>query len=152
MGRVLIIDDDPDIIETMVSLLDGEGLEIKTLNNAKEALLILEKETFDTIISDISMPQMSGIQFLTELRKKDIQTPLIFVSGSDLSDDVKRALQLGSADFISKPFDIDLMIQKIKSSVGIGQEAEKLKTSEPNNQSEIENDLPNASGAIKDAA
>ncbi len=120
MSKVLIIDDDPDIVETMVSLLDDQGLQITTLDNAIKALALLATEKFDVIISDISMPQMSGLDFLTELRKIHTQTPVVFVSGHDLTAELKTALDVGHADFMSKPFDIELMIQKIQKLLQSG--------------------------------
>lgn len=115
MQKVLIIDDDPDILETMLSLLDDQGFELTAADHAKKALELISGQTFDLIISDISMPHLSGLDFLKELRKIHPFTPVIFVSGHELTSDMKISLEKDHADFVSKPFDIDMMIQKIQS-------------------------------------
>jgi DNA-binding NtrC family response regulator len=105
---VLIIDDDPDIREALSSLVGSEAFRVTEAANAIDALDICNRETFDTILCDIHMPQMSGIEFLEELRIRNNDTPVVFVTGAGSSRTFTLpAMRLGAFDFIEKPWSVD---------------------------------------------
>lgn len=107
--NLLIADDEPDLLEQLVELMSGFGYPILTAKDGKE---MLEKAS-DTsnnvlaILSDIKMPVMTGLDVLKILREKQIETPIVFLTGYSSKDLVVEALRLGAMDFLEKPFDYD---------------------------------------------
>ena len=84
--RILLVDDDPSILEAMGMLLHEEGYEIATAANGFDALMQLNLATPDIIVSDLNMPRMSGYEFLTFVRRRFSSIPLIAMSGNYESD------------------------------------------------------------------
>ncbi len=112
--KVLVIDDEIDICEMMRDIISPLGFEVLTTLSASEALTIVEKENVHLIISDIMMPDMTGIDLIKQLRSKSYKYPVVFVSASDADEYLVKALQYGASDFISKPFDSAELIDLVK--------------------------------------
>ena len=126
-STLLIVDDEPQIVAMVKETLDDDFKgQILTANNPKEALTIIRTQMndgrfdIDTIISDIKMPEMSGHEFLMELRSQGISTPVIFLSGYIDVAAAMHALRLDAFDLLSKPFDPDTLISTTKISMNIG--------------------------------
>jgi CheY-like chemotaxis protein len=86
-GRILLIDDDPDIRESMGMLLNEEGYDVRTAEHGFDALLQLRTAVPDVIISDLNMPQMSGFEFLSVVRRRFPEIPVVAMSGAYESGD-----------------------------------------------------------------
>ncbi len=120
--KVLIIDDEPDILELMDEEFKYFGFQTLTAICGKDAVTILEKETVDIIVSDYKMPNGNGLSVLSFVNKMPGKKPLFyFVSGqADVS--IEDAISAGARKFFSKPFDLDELIKEItvdaKSSLG----------------------------------
>ena len=104
MEKVLLIDDDKDIQEMLTSLLENENLDVENSSNGKDAFLKLERTNFDTIILDIFLPDINGIDFISKLKEKDIQTPIVIITGSSQYEIAREAVRLGVYDYLIKPF------------------------------------------------
>jgi DNA-binding response OmpR family regulator len=106
-ARVLVVDDEMPVAMMIVYLLTRAGCDAEAALNAEQALRRAHTEPFDLITLDIGMPGPDG--FKLYLRLKEIphlrETPVIFVSGQGTIEDQRRALDLGAADFIEKPFE-----------------------------------------------
>ncbi|MBL7714952.1 MAG: response regulator [Bdellovibrionales bacterium] len=102
--RALVVDDEPEIRDLICKFLSKESIETQTAENGKEALSFAEKEDFDLILSDITMPEMNGLEFLNSLRSKGRNTPVVFVTAYTNTPNTLEALRLGATDFVSKPF------------------------------------------------
>ena len=102
--KILLVDDEPEILEVIKEFLELKGHTVETANNGKSGLdMVLGHNDFDLVFSDIGMPEMDGLTLLEKIRSNDIDTPVILISGqSDVSNTI-RALQLGALDFIVKP-------------------------------------------------
>ena len=118
LGKViLVVDDEEDILELLSVILHDEGHRVLTASNGVEALGILADEKIDLVITDIRMPQMNGIELLTELNHKGQHPPVVFISGySDISPE--EAYALGVARFIFKPFEVKTIIQNVRDLLG----------------------------------
>jgi DNA-binding response OmpR family regulator len=104
--RILIVEDEPGMIELLTVALEDEGYVISIANNGHQGLRKVEEEHPDLIISDVMMPDMNGYDFCEQLRAnpKTAAIPFIFLTAKkDVSDRV-RGLNLGADDYISKPF------------------------------------------------
>src|SRR4051812_21028167 len=85
--RILLVDDEASILESTAKLLGAAGYDVRTAQHGFEALLQLKRETPDVIVSDLNMPQMSGFEFLSVVRRRFPETPVVAVSGAYESGD-----------------------------------------------------------------
>ncbi|PIE35779.1 hypothetical protein CSA56_02825 [candidate division KSB3 bacterium] len=115
--RILIVEDEPGMIELLTVALEDEGYEISIASNGEQGLKKVEHEDPDLIISDVMMPDMNGYDFCQQLRSnpKTAAIPFIFLTAKkDVSDRV-RGLNLGADDYISKPFHVVEVVARIKT-------------------------------------
>jgi len=118
-AKILIVDDNPDLIALLKVRLKTFGYEVVTADNGHKCLEKAREENPDLILLDILMPSMDGFQALKEL-KEDAKTksiPIIMLTAKDQLSDVAKANDLGAADFIVKPFDYRVLLEKIKKVV-----------------------------------
>lgn len=104
-GVVFIVDDEPDVLFLLEDILTDDGYEIKTFGTASELLKELEKTSPDVILSDINMPEMSGVEMVKEMSCQDVSIPVIFISAYVTKEVMLEALEYGGFSFIEKPFD-----------------------------------------------
>lgn len=102
----LIVEDEPDLLHELEAILKKVVPSVITAKNGTEALKIFETMPIAAVMSDIVMPQMSGLALLKEIRGRGIQIPFIFVSGNGEKLPFSEALSLNVMSFLSKPFDI----------------------------------------------
>jgi CheY-like chemotaxis protein len=111
-ARILLVDDDPDILASTQFLIEAEGYQVTTAHNGREALDRILAEPPDVILLDLMMPVMDGWQFVEELRKgPHAQLPIIILSASHGL--AGKAQQLGARGHVSKPFDVDDLLRQI---------------------------------------
>lgn len=117
MHKILIIEDEKLIRESIVELLSEEGFECHQAENGKAGISAVKKYLPDLILCDIKMPGMNGYQVLQEVRKDNLTSsiPLIFLSALSDSKDVRAGMNLGADDYIGKPFLPDELIASIRS-------------------------------------
>jgi PAS domain S-box-containing protein len=113
---ILVVDDSRETTEMLGKLLELEGAFVETARSGSEALQIAKAKRFDLVISDISMPEMDGYQLLNELRQlpEMAEIPAVALTGYGRSDDVKRTRDEGFAEHLTKPLDLDLLLQIVK--------------------------------------
>lgn len=103
--RVLVVDDEPAIVELVEVLLNNEGFEVTSASNGAEGLRALKNLTPDLIITDIAMPDMEGVEFISRLRKGGVTAPIIAMSGNAVGMGFLRASRMfGAAETLIKPF------------------------------------------------
>ncbi|AZN39165.1 response regulator transcription factor [Paenibacillus albus] len=113
---ILVIDDDPDIQHLMTAFLSHEGYVVRNALRAKAALELLTIEEPDLIIMDVQMPDMDGITLCNQIRKQ-YHRPILFVSGAQNQDYRMLALKSGGDDYISKPFDPEELVLRVKANL-----------------------------------
>ena len=96
--RILIVDDEPNMLHMLGALLKQEGLEPVCVSSAQEALQILERESFDYVLSDVRMPGMDGIQLVENLRARSIDAIVILMSAYGNVDLAMEAIRKGAYD------------------------------------------------------
>ncbi|MCP4653497.1 MAG: response regulator [Candidatus Omnitrophica bacterium] len=113
--RILIVDDEPDILRVAVFRLKKAGFEVATAINGQEGLEMAKKEKPDLIFLDLRLPVMDGYELCHELKTNDDlkHIPIILLTASAAQIGT-RARQMGADDFITKPFDTDHLIKKAK--------------------------------------
>lgn len=106
-SRILVVDDEESIREFFEIMLKREGYEVVTAANGLEALEALKKQSMDLVISDIQMPEMSGMELLTRMKETDPEATVIMITAFGSTDTAVEAMKLGAYDYVQKPFKID---------------------------------------------
>ena len=116
--RILVVDDEATITELIEVLLTGEGYEVATASNGTDGLEKVDAVNPDLIITDISMPDMEGVEFISRLRKRSISTPIIAMSGNAVGMNFLKATRLfGATETILKPFSTQEFIAAVRRSL-----------------------------------
>ena len=115
---ILVIDDEPTITQVVVKVCSAEGMTVTAANDAAEALECLEECDFRLALCDIMMHGLDGFQFLEELAKRGIHTPVVMMTGySTMENAVKSLTSTGTVDYIPKPFTADELLTVINRSL-----------------------------------
>ncbi|HHW20625.1 sigma-54-dependent transcriptional regulator [Thermodesulfovibrio thiophilus] len=109
MKSVLIIDDEPEMRFALKEAMSRFGFNPTTYRDPVEVLSNVNLSNFSLIITDVKMPKMDGLQFLSEIRKKGIFTPVIVITGYGNVEDAVKAMKLGAVDYILKPFSMETL-------------------------------------------
>jgi DNA-binding NarL/FixJ family response regulator len=117
--RLLLIDDDPNLILLVKDYLEFRGYEVVTAENGQEALEVLDKETPDMIICDVMMPQMDGYSLVEHVRKNPRTSwiPVLFLSAKGQSQDRVKGLNTGADVYMVKPFEPEELVAQVESSL-----------------------------------
>ena len=116
MPRILIIDDEKSIRNTLRDILEYEKYFVDEAPDGASALELVKKQTYDTILCDIKMPRMDGIELLGHLL--DISdTPVVMISGHGTIDNAVEAIKKGAYDFIAKPLDLNRILITIRNAL-----------------------------------
>jgi DNA-binding NarL/FixJ family response regulator len=117
--KLLLIDDDPNLVLLVKDYLEFQGYEVTTSNNGREALKLLDQDLPDMIICDIMMPDIDGYGFAEELRKNPNTSwiPLLFLSAKGQSQDRIKGLNLGADFYMVKPFEPEELVAQVESSL-----------------------------------
>jgi EAL domain-containing protein (putative c-di-GMP-specific phosphodiesterase class I) len=101
--RLLLVDDDPAILQAYSRVIARHGVTVDTATNGKEAAERLSAGAFDVILSDISMPEMTGLEFLRAVRERDLDVPVILMTGEPGLESAIRAVEYGAFRYLTKP-------------------------------------------------
>lgn len=112
-GRILVIDDEADIRESLETLLDMEGYSVDLASNATEGLRTLESHAYDLILLDLMMPDRSGMDVLKDIRERDSETPVVLITAFGSVEVAVEALKSGANDYFSKPWDNEKLLLEI---------------------------------------
>lgn len=121
MIKILVIDDDVYVRDVISSFLIQKGFYVDKAANGIEGLAFVKENDYDTLLLDLVMPEMGGIEFLKELNNLKIETPTIVITAYASVDTAIEAMKLGAIDYITKPFNIEELAVVIEKSVKINQ-------------------------------
>jgi DNA-binding response OmpR family regulator len=119
MPRILVVDDEPDVVRLVEFRLQREGFEMLTATDGRSGLDLLDTEKPDLIILDIMMPLMDGMEVLREIRshRGTSRIPVIMLTAKTASVTVDEARQLWVSDYVMKPFDPEKLVAKVKKAL-----------------------------------
>ena len=117
MKTVLVVDDEPDILLTVRLSLELEGYRVLTALSGEEALEVISRDTPDAILLDLRLPGIDGFAVLDRIPENHNQLPVIVLSAHASPRTIDQALQMGCRDFITKPFDPEVMLEKVRAAV-----------------------------------
>ncbi len=116
MAKILIVDDEQSYRQLLTHIFELDGHSVRTARNGREGLEALDAEAADVVISDVRMPDMTGIEMLRAIRETQSDLGLILMTAFSSVEDAREAFKLGAEDFIQKPFDVEelkLIVRKV---------------------------------------
>lgn len=117
MAKVLIIDDERSIRNTLKDILEFEKHQVVLAENGKTGIEQAQTSTFDVIFSDIKMPEMDGIEVLSALKEMEIEAPIVMISGHGNIDTAVECIKKGAFDFIEKPIDLNRLLITLRNAL-----------------------------------
>ena len=125
VSQIYVVDDDRSVREAVGSLIRSAGLSVTTFASAREMLASLRKELPSCLVLDIQLPDINGFELQQELARKDIQIPIIFLTGhGDIPMSV-RAIKAGALEFLTKPFDDEYLLETIREAIARHHKADR---------------------------
>ncbi len=120
-ARILIVDDERELLTAFSRMLTGESYDVETASSAELALELLDKGSFDLVLTDLSMPRMDGLDMLTRMRQRGDATPTLVISGTGTVEHAVRAIKLGALDFLEKPIHRERLILTVQNALRYAQ-------------------------------
>jgi len=102
-GRVLVVDDERSLLEVLATMLSEAGWQVDTAANGREALDLVDGQHYEVVLSDIDMPGINGVQLLREIRGRDLDVPVLLITGHPRVDTAVEALEHGALRYLQKP-------------------------------------------------
>lgn len=115
--KILLIDDEPDLLELIKEILEREGYQIFCASNGAAGILLNEQENPDLIVLDLRMPDMDGIETLQHIRKTDDQVIVVILTGYGCPDTIRDAVDLNVSEYLSKPFENEELVSVISKAL-----------------------------------
>jgi len=131
LWKILLVDDDPNVLEALCVVLQDEGYRVLVASNGKEALAQVKKEKPEVVLLDIRMPDMDGVQVLHGIRKASKATSVIMMTAYPAMDTVVEAIRLGAYDYLTKPLDlkkVKIVIRRATEAQELAQEVRSLRS------------------------
>jgi DNA-binding NtrC family response regulator len=125
MAKILLVDDEVEFTETTKRLLEHRGYDVTAVNSGDSAIKALGQGKYDVMVLDLKMPGMDGISTLKEIRKLQLHTQTLVLTGHGAINTALEAMKLGAYDYLTKPCDIDELTEKLEGAKKKGEEANK---------------------------
>ncbi|MCX6305471.1 MAG: response regulator transcription factor [Bacteroidetes bacterium] len=113
--KILLVEDDPNFGSIMKSYLELNDFEVILKADGKQGLAAFKSEPFDICILDVMMPEMDGFTLAKEIKKTNNETPFIFLTAKSLKEDMLEGFKTGADDYITKPFDSEVLLFKLQA-------------------------------------
>jgi two-component system OmpR family response regulator len=114
-ARLLVVDDEPNIVELLSASLRYAGFEVQTASTGTAALQLARTFRPDLVVLDVMMPEMDGFELVRRLRSDGARTPVLFLTARDATEDKVTGLTLGGDDYVTKPFSLEEVIARIRA-------------------------------------
>jgi DNA-binding response OmpR family regulator len=113
--NVLVVEDEPEMASMLIRGLQEELLDVQLAQNGTSALQLSEQNSFDLILLDVMLPDLSGFDVVARLRKRSQDTPVLMLTARDALPDLVRGLDLGADDYLTKPFSFAELLARIRA-------------------------------------
>lgn len=114
---VYVVDDDPDVRESIMFMLENEGLSVAGFEDPRALLDHVNEKSAGCLVLDVRLPHMDGLQLLEALRARSVNMPVVFISGHGDIPMAVRAVQAGALDFLEKPFRDEQLLEKVRNGL-----------------------------------
>src|SRR5687768_5878444 len=115
MTRLLVVDDEPDIVELLSASLKYHGYEVASATSGRQAMEEARRFRPDMILLDVMMPELDGFEVLRKLRGEGTRVPVLFLTARDATEDKIKGLTLGGDDYVTKPFSLSEILARIQA-------------------------------------
>ncbi len=122
LGRVLVVDDEPEVRQLLGEFLSGRGYDVLLAASGMQALDALDAQRFDLVLLDVAMPEMDGVEALKRIVMIDPPVPVIMVTANADISLTSKLLAMGAVDYIPKPFDLDYLEQAVSIQLAAAQD------------------------------
>jgi two-component system OmpR family response regulator len=123
-ARILVVDDEPYITDLLSAALRFEGFSVDVASTGSEAITSAQRDHHDLVLLDVMLPDVSGTEVCRRLRAEGIQTPVLFLTARDATEDKVAGLTVGGDDYVAKPFSLDELVARIhavlRRTAGLG--------------------------------
>ena len=123
VGRVLLVDDEPDQVALLRAMLTPLGMDVSTAESAQQALQVFRRHPVDLVVTDLHLPGQSGIDLIRQLRQVETPPAVVLITGEGTVSSAVEALKLGATDYLQKPIDPMRLVTLVDGASG---ELEKL--------------------------
>ena len=113
--KLLIVEDDPNLGQILQEYLQVKGFDTQLAQDGEKGLQAYQQQDFDLCLLDVMLPVKDGFTLAEEIRRKDKDTPIIFLTAKSLKEDTLHGLRLGADDYITKPFSLEELLLRIKA-------------------------------------
>ena len=117
--RLMVIDDEPAIREGIRRIFEAENFVVEALGSGQAALMRLNQESFDLVITDLKMPGMSGLELLRGIKDSYPDLPVIFITGFSSVGSAVEIMKMGAVDYIAKPFDPEDLVKVVNNALSV---------------------------------
>jgi DNA-binding response OmpR family regulator len=125
--RILVVEDDKKVAKALREGLQAEHYEVRVAPTGEEGFFLVNHELFDLVLLDLMLPRRDGIEVLTTLRKRGLQTPVLILTAKDTVEDRVQGLDLGADDYLVKPFAFPELVARIRALLRRGRMDQVLK-------------------------
>lgn len=115
--KILVVEDEKKLARALQLELEYEGYQVATVHDGREALELVMNQTYDLILLDVMLPGLSGMEILRRARKEGLKTPIILLTARDATYDKVSGLDLGASDYMTKPFEIEELLARIRAQL-----------------------------------
>jgi len=125
--RILVVEDDKKVARALREGLQAEHYDVRVASTGEEGFFLVNHEVFDLVLLDLMLPRRDGVEVLTTLRKRGLQTPVLILTAKDTVDDRVQGLDLGADDYLVKPFAFPELVARIRALLRRGRMDQVLK-------------------------
>ena len=118
VAPILVVDDEPDMRSALSHSIHRCGFDVESAASGSEAVVKFQKNTYSLVVTDVKMPEMSGVELLENIRKLAPQTPVIMITAYGTINNAVEAMQEGASDYILKPFSFETLAAAVKKAMG----------------------------------
>ena len=115
--RILVVEDEDHIRENLKLNFELEGYEVVAVDNGAKAIKDLKEQRFNLVVLDVMLPEMDGFDVCEQIRLEDMDTPILFLTAKDASNDKIQGLKTGGDDYMTKPFNLEELLLRVKNLI-----------------------------------
>jgi two-component system OmpR family response regulator len=113
--QVLVVDDEPSIVDAVATALRYEGFEVREATTGREALAVAQEQAPDLIVLDVMLPDLDGLEITRRLRAEGVRIPVLFLTARDSVEDKVSGLTVGGDDYVTKPFSLSEIVARVRA-------------------------------------
>ena len=108
--RVLLVDDEEELVSTLVERLELRNIDARGATSGPEALRLLREQTLDAVVLDVKMPGLGGLEVIKRIKEERPRLAVIFLTGHGSADDAEEGMRMGAFDYLMKPIDVETLV------------------------------------------